>query len=114
MILNGKPINPGELSVLIYLQSRSVSGETGGFQVSVWSTQAVVWARWQNAHGSEVWAAQSVQAEAPATVLIRYCAGVDPTWAALKGADRYEIVSVDDLYERHEYMELKVKRMAPG
>lgn len=114
MILNGKPINPGDLTVPIALQSRSIFEETGGFQTPIYTTQATVWSRWRNAHGAEVWAAQAVQAEAPATVLIRYYAGVDPTWAVLKGEDRYEIVSVDDPFERHEYQELKVRRMEAG
>jgi SPP1 family predicted phage head-tail adaptor len=114
MNLGGKTTNPGELRTAVALQSRTVSSGTGGFQTPTWSTIATVWSKWTNAHGPEVWAAQSVQAEAPATVLIRYYAGLDPTWAVLKGSDRYEIVSVDDIFERHEYMELKVRKMRAG
>jgi SPP1 family predicted phage head-tail adaptor len=112
--LNGRTTNPGELRTQIALQTRTVIERPGGYQNAAWTSQATVWSRWENAHGAEVWAAQSVQAEAPATVLIRYYAGVDPTWSVLKGADRYEIVSVDDIQERHEYMELKVRRMRDG
>ncbi len=114
MILNGKPINPGDLRTRIDLQKRTVPADAGGAQVPSWATQATIWARWENAHGQEAWIAQSVQAEAPATVLIRYYAGLEPTWAILKGSDRYEIVSVDDIQERREYMELKVRQMRPG
>jgi SPP1 family predicted phage head-tail adaptor len=114
MNLGGKTTNPGELRTSIALQSRTVASGDGGFKVAGWSTQATVWAKWSHAHGAEVWTAQAVQAEAPATVLIRYYAGLDTTWAVLKGSDRYEIVSVDDIFERHEYMELKVKRMGAG
>ncbi len=114
MNLNGRTINPGDLTIQIALQSRTISSGAGGFQSPAWSTQATVWARWSNVHGSEVWAAQSVQAEAPATVLIRYYPGLDTTWAVLKGAERYEIVSVDDIFERHEYIELKVRKMRAG
>jgi hypothetical protein len=32
----------------------------------------------------------------------------------LKGTNRYEIVSIDDIQERHEYLELKVKKMRSG
>jgi SPP1 family predicted phage head-tail adaptor len=114
MILNGKPINPGELRTQVTLQSRTVSMETGGFQVPIWSTLATVWAKWTNVHGSEVWAAQTAQAEAPATVLIRYRNDLDTTCAVLKGSDRYEILSIDDIQERHEYMELKVQLARAG
>ncbi len=114
MILSGRPINPGEMRTSVALQKRTVPADAGGAQVPSWATQATVWARWENVHGQEAWVAQSVQAEAPATPLIRYYAGLGPTWAILKDGVRYEIVSVDDIQERHEYMELKVRRMRPG
>lgn len=114
MNLNGTPTNPGELRVQITLQSRTSTENSGGFTEPEWSTIATVWAKWQNVHGSEVWAAQMVQANAPATVLIRYLTGLDTTCAVLKGSDQYEIVSVDDIQERHEYLELKVKRVRSG
>lgn len=114
MILNGKVINPGDLRTQITLQSRTATGDAGGFQVPGWSTIATVWAKWTNVHGSEAWAAQSVQAEAPATVLVRYLTGLDATCAVLKGADRYEIVSLDNIQERGEYIELKVQRARSG
>jgi len=98
----------------ITLQQRTVTSGDGGFQTPGWSTLASVWAKWTNVHGSEVWAAQSVQAEQPATVLIRYLAGLDTTCAVLKGSDRFEIVSIDDIQERNEYLELKVQRMRSG
>ena len=47
-------------------------------------------------------------------MLIRYRTGVDPTCAILKGSDRYEIISVDNIQERSEYLELRVKKMRGG
>lgn len=114
MNLNGKTINPGDLRTSVTLQSRTVTVGDGGFPVPSWSTITTVWARWTNVHGSEMWAAQAVEAENAATVLIRYQAGLDRTCAVLKGSERFEIVSIDDIQERHEYMELKVKRMEAG
>lgn len=114
MNLNGRTINPGELRTLVTLQSRSVSFDSGGFQTPGWATIATVWARWTNVHGSEAWTASSLQAEQPATVLIRYQTGVDTTCAVLKGSDRFEVVSVDNIQERNEYLELKVRRMRSG
>ncbi len=114
MILNGKTFNPGELRTRITIQSRSVSVETGGFPAAEAATLAEVWAKWENAHGSEVWAAESVQAVDPATVTVRYLAGVDRSCTVLKGSQVFEVVSVDDIGERHEYMELKVRRLEAG
>ncbi len=114
MILNGKVINPGELRTPVTLQRRSAGSDAGGFQVPTWSPIAAVWARWTNVHGAEVWAAQTVQAEQPATVLIRYLAGLDTTCAILNGSDLFEIVSIDDIQNRHEYLELKVRRARSG
>ena len=114
MKLNGKVSNPGEMRTRITLQSRSVSTETGGFQTPTWSTIAQVWARWVNAHGAEAWTAASLQAEQAATVTIRYRTGIDLTCAVLKGSERFEIVSMDNIQERSEYIELKVQRMRSG
>jgi SPP1 family predicted phage head-tail adaptor len=104
----------GELRTRITLQSRSNTTNAGGFQSPSWATIADVWAKWDNAHGSEVWAAQSVQAEAPATVTVRYRTGLDTTCAVFKGSDRYEIISIDDIHDRHVWLELKVRKMRSG
>jgi SPP1 family predicted phage head-tail adaptor len=114
MILNGKVINPGELRTLVELQRRTINTEQSGFQVPVWAKIDTVYAKWTNAHGSEVWQSQAVKAQYAATVLIRYQSGIDNTCAVLKGSERYEIVSVDDIQERHEFLELKVQRMEAG
>jgi SPP1 family predicted phage head-tail adaptor len=115
MELNGKVlIQPGEMRTKITLQARTVSADAGGYEKPTWSTIAEVWGRWISAHGSEAWAAQSVQAEQPATVTIRYKSGIDTTCSVLKGLERFEIVSIDDIREHHEYLELKVRRIRSG
>ena len=102
--------NPGDLRTKITLQKPTITKAAGGAQVVTWSTIATVWAKWINVHGSEVWQSQAVQAVSPATVLIRYRADVDASCSILKGTERYEIVSPDNIQERNEYLELKVKR----
>ena len=114
MRIGDKPTNPGELRVAITLQKRGTSMDAGGF-ISASGVQSIaVYARWQNAHGGEAWTAAFNGATEPATVLIRYQAELDATWRVLKGTHLYEIVSIDDIYERHEYQELKVKRVEAG
>ena len=114
MRIGSQVTNPGELRTSIKLQKRTVSTETGGFLAPAWSDLATVWAKWTNVHGSEAWAAMSVEAEAPATVLIRYRSGIDTTCAVLLGTERYEIVSIDNIAQRSEYLELKVRKIKAG
>ncbi len=114
MKINEKPFNPGELRTTIVIKSRSVVTDAGGAQSVVWSTVATVLAKWENAHGSEVWTADAAGAEMPATVTIRYRNDIDPTYALEKNSQLYEIVSMDDIRERHELLEFKVKRLVEG
>lgn len=109
MRIGDKITNPGELRSLIYLQNSTISKDAGSAQKPIWTTRAPVYARWINAHGSEAVASESLQATNLATVLIRYYPGLNTSWAILKGSERWQIVSVDDVRERHEYMELQVR-----
>ena len=109
MIIGNKVTNPGELRTEITIETPTLEQDAGGAQSPGWDELDTVKCRWKNVHGSEVWQSQALQAQRPATVLIRYLAAVDERCSILKGSDRYEIVSVDDIEERHEYMELKVQ-----
>lgn len=114
MRLNGNPMNPGDFRYLITIQSRVTVTDAGGFKTFTWSKIADVWAKWENVHGSEVWAADSVNAVGAATVTIRYRSTVDTTCRLLLSSFEYEIVSVDDIQNRHEFIELKVRRVKAG
>ncbi|MGA2488785.1 MAG: phage head closure protein [Anaerolineales bacterium] len=68
-------------------------------------------AKWTNVHGMEAWAAsQAGLAVSAATVLIRYRANVDTRCTIVKGGIRWNIVALDNIQERNEYLELKVLR----
>ncbi len=114
MNLNGHVTNPGELRTRITIERRDVDADAGGFPQADWKPVAQVWAKWVNVHGAEVWTASAVQAMAAATVLIRYRQDVDQTCSLVKAGQRFEIVSVDNLRERGEYLELKVQQMRSG
>ena len=109
MMLNGKMFNPAEMRTRIQLQERSIGSDAAGSQRPVYSTVAEVWAKWTNVHGNEVWQSKAAQAVQPATVLIRYRADIDNTWRVLKGGQAFEVVSLDDIQDRHQYIELKVQ-----
>lgn len=114
MKLGTKVTNPGEFRTRISLQHRTVTADAGGFQVPSWTTYAVVWSKWKNAHGNAMMQAQVEGVEALPTVQIRYRDDVESTDAVLKGSDRYEIIYPDNIEERNEYIEFQAKRMIPG
>lgn len=115
MNLNGKVTNPGELRHKISLFQPAVTTDAGGAQKLGKGTKiADVWAKWVNAHGSEVWAASAAGVIQPATVMIRWRSDVDETSLVEKDGKLFEIVTFDNLRERNEYLELKVKRIVLG
>jgi SPP1 family predicted phage head-tail adaptor len=115
MNLNGRPSNPGELRTPVTLKKRTVETMTGGFQKPAYSTLASnVMVKWVNAHGSEAWSAGTLDAVRTATVTLRYRSDVDETCVVVKGSEIYEIVSMDNIQERNEYLELKVKLPKEG
>lgn len=114
MNLNGRTTNPGELRTRVSLQRRVTTINASGFPVPDWEEVASAWARWINLHGSEAWTAESQGIQEGATVLLRYRADIDESWVVVKGGKRFEIISLDNIQERGEYIELKVKRMAPA
>jgi SPP1 family predicted phage head-tail adaptor len=103
--------NPGELRVPVALQTPVISTDAGGAQSTSFQTISYVFAKWTNVHGAEAWSDQARSASFPATVLIRYYANLTTAWVLEKDGQRYQIVSIDDIQERHEYMELKVQRL---
>jgi head-tail adaptor len=115
MIIGNKPTNPGELRTTVSLLSPTVPDGTGGFNPPAYAVAATVKVKWTNVHGSDEWAAEAVQAIQPATVLMRYYAALKPTWRVRKGSLDYEIVGgVDNIQERGEWMEFKVRLAANG
>lgn len=113
MNLGGKPTNPGDLRTPVTLLKRTITTNAGGFQVPGTTTIGTAYAAWENAHGSESWGA-ALDAQQLATVMIRYNSQVDTTCLVQKGSEVYEVLSVDNIRERNEYMQLKVKRTTEG
>ena len=107
--------NPGELNVKTAVKKRTVSTDAGGFQTEILRTVVDPWwVKWTGVHGSEAWAAGTTKAQRAATVLGRYHADIDETCEVVLDNEFYEINSMDDIGQRHEYLELKVKLAKPG
>ena len=68
--------------------------------------------KWVNAYGSEVFAAMQAQVQEPATLTMRYSKLIQPDHLIYRVGDPvpYEIISVNDVEERHTWLEIKVKR----
>lgn len=115
MILNGKLINPGEFNTKLELVRIVTSQDAGGFYHTVEVESKQVWSHWKNIFGNEAILAAAQGVEISATVRIRFLTSLDNTWQVRKGGESYEIVtSVEDIGEKHEYMEFKVRRIEAG
>jgi len=112
MIISKRITNPGELRTPITLQEPTITKDTGGAQRASWTAGTPVYAKWENLHGTEVWAAaQAGEAVSAATVRIRYRSDVSARTSILKKNVRYEIVAIDNIQEHNEYLELSVQRV---
>lgn len=115
--------DPGEMTARIRVQAPVTIG-TGINKHSEWvdignNTEADaprwIWTKWENAHGSEAWAASRAQAMAPATVSVWYDARITRQCRVLDDAGIvYGIVSLDDIRREHRQIEMKVRASVNG
>ena len=68
--------------------------------------------KWEDAWGSEVYAARQAGVTDPATLTLRYTPKITTTCTVFRGSDPrpYEVISVRDIGDRHAWMEVKVQR----
>jgi len=80
--------------------------------VNVFGCGQVRHCKWTNAWGSEVYAAEQAGALEPATLTMRFARCVTPDCLIYKGCDPrpYEVISIDDVDDRHQWLAIKVKR----
>jgi SPP1 family predicted phage head-tail adaptor len=114
MNLDGKVTNPGELDKMVTYYRRTVITKTGGFKVKNLVKIDDAWTKCVDVHGSEAWAANTINAVRAMIMTRRYRADLDETCVAKLDGDYYEIISMGDIRLRHEYIELKVKFVRPG
>lgn len=112
-----KAANPGELRTPVYFFRREKDTDADGDHienlVNVFGEGKAIRCKWVNAHGSEVFDALQQQLREPATITCRYSAKINRTLEVQKGlsdTELYEIISVDDVEEKHKWMEIKVQR----
>ena len=107
----------GELRTRIRIQRPVVMG-TGVSKHTVWvdlgnaaenDPPRYLWAKWTGAYGSEALLANSLQAQRPGTVVIRYRTDVTEQCRVLKDGVVYDVISPNDLFQQHLWLEFKVK-----
>ena len=114
---------PGEMRSRIVI-ARLVHGtDSEGYPARDWMPLfdgEAIPCRWTNAHGAEVWRQAQLDVKESATVLMRYTPAVDIRCRIWKAGDdqteqnAWEIIGLDNVQERGELLELKVKRVVPG
>lgn len=105
-----------DAKMFIDLRAPTGTAQPGGFKSTAYVSilPRYVRAIWENAHGSEAIVAASQQYQDPATVTVRYRSGITPKLRVCMRGDEarpYEVVSLNDIDNRHEYVELKVRRV---
>ena len=115
-------INAGDLNARIRIQCKKSSG-SGSFKKEEWvdignksSSDPPRYknAKWVGVHDSEAWIAESVQAERAATVTVRFDKRINEACRVLYGDLVYEIISMDDISQLHQWLEMKVKASVNG
>lgn len=115
-----KQANAGELRTLAYFRRVVKETDEEGYPLGREETvfhdsagrEVPVHCKWVNAHGTEVFSAMQLQLRQPATLTMRYSPLIQPTMLVYKGRDPvpYEVVSVDDVEDRHRWLEVTVQR----
>jgi head-tail adaptor len=113
MNLNGKTTNPGELRTPIQFQNPTVSQDAGAAQTVTWSDLDTAYVKIVNAHGVEAVTSDALKSVQRAIWTRRYNASVTTLTSGLLGGQRWQVISVDDIQNRHEYMELMVELAKP-
>ena len=112
-----KSANAGELRTSCYFMEIERGSDDEGYPQNIYTNVfgegKAVKCKWVNAHGAEVVTALQMELREPATLTLRYSPKIHPKLVVFREADTkpYEIISVDDVEDRHVLLELKVQRM---
>lgn len=119
-----KSARTGEMRARITVQALASGIDQEGVAIETWTDVfggEKVWCKWVNAHGLETYEAMRQNLREAATITMRYTPLIDVRCRIFKGhtptgdpekddPQAYEVVSVDDVENRHKTMEIKVHR----
>ena len=108
----------GELRTRIFVldkhapEARNANGYPVAEPVNVFGEGASRRCKWVNAHGNEVYHAMQAGVEECATLTLRYTPKITTTSVLYREKDPrpYEVISVNDVEDRHRWLEVKVQR----
>lgn len=115
-----KDANSGELRTAVQFKTitRVIDdeGDPTEVETNVFGDGKSVFCKWVNSHGTDVYLAMQQQLREPATLTCRYSPLINETLLVYKGADTkpYEIISVDNVEDRNEWLEITVQRKVPA
>jgi len=83
---------------------------------NVFGDGAAVWCKWINAHGNDVIASLQFGHKELATLTLRYTPLLDVTCVIRRcdepdGKPQFSVISVDDVYDKNQWMEITVERL---
>jgi SPP1 family predicted phage head-tail adaptor len=107
-----KYANAGELRTPVKFIRIDRSKDADGYSVEVEVEVLKTNCKWVNVHGAEVFTAMQQQLREPATITMRYSPLINQKLIIYKGTDAepYEVISIDDIENRHRWLEIKVQR----
>lgn len=106
-------VDAGQLRTPVTVIAVTMTKNANGFNVPA-ETDALgytLYVQWKNAHGTEVLQAQELGLRDRATLRCRADARIKPSCIVRRDGVDWEIVSVDNVDERGQWMELTVMRM---
>lgn len=95
-----------QLNKRITIQEYTEYKNPEGIYIKEWKDKATVWASIKNLHGGEFFQAQAVNSKATCKMRIRYIMELDTSMRIKYNEKLYNIVYLDDINERHEYIEV--------
>ena len=105
-----KYVNAGELRTPIKFTKIERTKDTDGYPIEVEKTVLETKCKWVNVHRTEVFTAMQQQLREPATITMRYSPLINAKLTIYKDTDMYEVISINDVEDRHKWLEIKVQR----
>lgn len=110
-----KRANPGEMRTRVTIEAYTETQDADGYPVKAWVNVfgGARHTKWVNAHGTEAYEAMRLELKEPATLTMRYSPLITPQCRITKVGDTepFEIISMNDVENRHEWLEIKVQRV---
>lgn len=116
-----KSANAGELRTPVYFKEAVRRTDVDGFvsesEVNVFGQDSAgndipAMTKWVNVHGTESFVAMQLMLRDPATITMRYSPLINEKLTVYNGTDTkpFEVISIDDVENRHVWLEIKVQR----